>query len=158
MVMNLLFWTNIPDVNDRIFLHASGITRDRTPLRSIETGVAYDFRKTSARLRFRTTILISIYTHIHQHMSQVTSVRMRTDTKALLDDLKLNPRETYDDVVRRLAEAAYDDEPLTREEIEAMEEGIADLKAGRSRSLDEIMKELGDDKVIEKRKTKTRNL
>jgi predicted transcriptional regulator len=91
-------------------------------------------------------------------MPQVTSVRMRTETKALLDDLKLNPRETYDDVVRRLAEAAYDDEPLTPEEIEAMEEGIADLKAGRSRSLDEIMKELGDDKVIAAKKTKKRNL
>lgn len=91
-------------------------------------------------------------------MSQVTSVRMRTDTKALLDDLKLNPRETYDDVVRRLAEAAYDDEPLTPEEIEAMEEGIADLKAGRSRPLDEIMRDLGDDKVMKKQKTKPRNL
>ncbi|MFA5269755.1 MAG: hypothetical protein WC379_17455 [Methanoregula sp.] len=83
---------------------------------------------------------------------------MRTDTKALLDDLKLNPRETYDDVVRRLAEAAYDDEPLTPEEIEAMEEGIADLKAGRTRPLDEIMKELGDDKVMKKHKIKTRYL
>lgn len=89
-------------------------------------------------------------------MPQVTSVRMRTDTKALLDDLKLNPRETYDDVVRRLAEAAYDDEPLTPEEIEAMEEGIADLKAGRSRSLDEIMKELGDDKIIGRQKSRAR--
>ncbi|MDP2815425.1 MAG: hypothetical protein Q8O19_01965 [Rectinemataceae bacterium] len=92
-------------------------------------------------------------------MSQVTSLRVRTDTKALLDDLKLTPRETYDDVVRRLAEAAYDDEPMTTEEIEAMEEGIADLKAGRCRSLDEVMKELGDDKIIEHlQKTKTRNL
>jgi len=91
-------------------------------------------------------------------MSQITSVRMRTDTKALLDDLKLNPRETYDDVVRRLAEAAYDDEPLTTEEIEAMEEGIADLKAGRSRSLDEIMRELGDDKLMKKQNARARNL
>jgi hypothetical protein len=91
-------------------------------------------------------------------MSQITSVRMRTDTKALLDDLKLNPRETYDDVVRRLAEAAYDDEPLTTEEIEAMEEGIADLKAGRSRSLDEIMRELGDDKLMKKQNARERNL
>ena len=89
-------------------------------------------------------------------MSRITSVRMRTDTKALLDDLKLNPRETYDDVVRRLAEAAYDDEPLTTEEIEAMEEGIADLKAGRSRSLDEIMKELGDDRLMKKQKQNAR--
>ncbi|MEN6396064.1 MAG: hypothetical protein ABFC78_06235 [Methanoregula sp.] len=73
---------------------------------------------------------------------------MRTDTKALLDDLKFNPRETYDDVVRRLAKAAYDNEPITPEEIEAMEEGIADIKAGRVRSLRAVMKDLGDDKAI----------
>jgi predicted transcriptional regulator len=96
-------------------------------------------------------MLITVYAHIHQYMPHVTSVRMRADTKALLDDLKLNPRETYDDVVRRLAEAAYDDEPMTPEEIEAMEEGIADIKAGRVCTLDEIMKECGDDTVIRAR-------
>lgn len=85
-------------------------------------------------------------------MAEVTRVRIRAETKALMDDLKLTPRETYDDIVRRLAEAAYDDEPMTPEEIEAMEEGIADLKAGRVRTLDEIMKESGDDKIIKARK------
>jgi len=100
----------------------------------------------------RKNSLIIICSHIHQHMPEVTSVRMRTDTKALLDDLKLNPRETYDDVVRRLAESAYDDEPMTPEEIKAMEEGIADIKAGRVFTLDEIMKECGDDKIIKARK------
>ena len=93
-----------------------------------------------------------IYLHILMYMPEVTTVRMRSDTKALLDDLKLNPRETYDDVVRRLARAAYDDEPLSPEEIEAMEEGIADIKAGRVSTLDEIMKECGDDTVIKARK------
>lgn len=77
---------------------------------------------------------------------------MRAETKALLDDLKLFPRETYDDVVRRLAEAAYDDEPLTLEEIEAIKEGEEDIKAGRVRSLKDVMKDLGDDKVIKARK------
>jgi predicted transcriptional regulator len=81
-------------------------------------------------------------------MPEVTTIRMKADTKALLDDLKLNPRETYDDVVRRLARAAYDDEPLTPEEIEAMEEGIADIRAGRIRPLRDVMKDLGDDKAI----------
>ena len=76
---------------------------------------------------------------------------MSTATKALLDDLKINPRETYDNVVRRLAESAYDDEPLSEEEIAAMEEGIADIKAGRVRSLRDVMKDLGDDKKIKAR-------
>lgn len=86
------------------------------------------------------------------YMAEVTRVRIRAETKALLDDMKLTPRETYDDIVRRLAEAAYDDEPMTPEEIEAMEEGIADLKAGRVRTLDEIMNESGDDIIIKARK------
>ena len=81
-------------------------------------------------------------------MAEGTTVRIRAETKALLDDLKLTPRETYDDVVRRLAESAYDDEPLTPEEIEAIKEGEEDLKAGRIRTLDEIMKENGDDTII----------
>ncbi len=77
---------------------------------------------------------------------------MRADTEALLDDLKLNPRETYDDVVRRLAESAFDDEPLSAEEIEALEEGLADVKAGRLRPLRDVMKDLGDNKAITARK------
>lgn len=85
-------------------------------------------------------------------MTGITTVRMRADTKALLDDLKLNSRETYDDVVRRLAEAAFDNEPMTAEEIAAMEEGIADLKAGRVYTLDEVMKECGDEKAVRARK------
>jgi len=84
-------------------------------------------------------------------MPEITTVRMRSDTKAILDDLKINPRETYDDVVRRLAKSAYDDEPLTKEEIDAMEEGIADIKAGRTRSLRDVMKDLGDDEAIKAR-------
>jgi hypothetical protein len=103
---------------------------------------------TSILVTCQRDIFIIIYLHIHRYMPLVTTVRMRTDTKALLDDLKLSPRETYDDVVRRLAESAYDDEPMTKEEIEAMEEGIADIKAGRIRSLRDVMKDLGDDDVI----------
>ena len=75
---------------------------------------------------------------------------MRADTKALLDDLKLFPRETYDDVVKRLAEKAYDDEPLTKEEIEAIQESEEDIKAGRVYSLEEVMKELGDEDHLKK--------
>ena len=85
-------------------------------------------------------------------MAEVTTVRMRVETKALLDDLKLYPRETYDDVVKRLAEMAYDDEPLTKEELEAIQESEEDIKAGRVYSLEEVAKELGDEDHIRKMK------
>ena len=67
---------------------------------------------------------------------KVNNTPLRYDTSS---------RRDSDDVARRLAQAAYDDEPMTPEEIEAMEEGIADIGAGRVRSLRDIMMDLGDD-------------
>ena len=78
----------------------------------------------------------------------MTSVQLRPETKGKLDDLKLHPRETYDELIDRLADAAYDDEPLSSEEIEDIRASEKDIKAGRVRSLRDIMKDLGDDKAI----------
>ena len=78
----------------------------------------------------------------------MTSVQLRPETKGKLDDLKLHPRETYDELIDRLADAAYDDEPLSLEEIEDIRASEKDIKAGRVRSLRDIMKDLGDDKAI----------
>jgi len=78
----------------------------------------------------------------------MTSVQLRPETKGKLDDLKLHPRETYDELIDRLADAAYDDEPLSLKEIEDIRASEKDIKAGRVRSLRDIMKDLGDDKAI----------
>jgi hypothetical protein len=78
----------------------------------------------------------------------MTSVQLRPETKKRLDDLKLHPRETYDELISRLADAAYDDESLSDEEIESIRESEKDIQAGRVRSLRQIMKDLGDDQVI----------
>jgi len=72
-----------------------------------------------------------------------TTVQLQTETKEILDDLKLNPRETYDDVVRRLAAMAYDDEPLTKEEIAGITASIEDIKKGRVQTLKQVRDELG---------------
>ncbi len=77
-----------------------------------------------------------------------TTVQLRPETKEKLDGLKLHPRETYDDLINRLADAAYDDESLSDEEIEDIRASEKDIKAGRVRSLRDIMKDLGDDQVI----------
>lgn len=78
----------------------------------------------------------------------MTSVQLRPETKGKLDDLKLHPRETYDELIDRLADAAYDDEPLSLQEIEDIRASEKDITAGRVRSLRDIMKDLGDDKAI----------
>ncbi len=78
----------------------------------------------------------------------MTSVQIRTETKAKLNDLKIHPRETYDELINRLADAAYDDEPLSQEEIQALCESEEEIQAGRYRNLRDIMRDLGDDQVI----------
>ncbi len=78
----------------------------------------------------------------------MTTVQLRPETKRKLDDLKLHPRETYDELIDRLADAAYDDEPLSLQEIEDIRASENDITAGRVRSLRDIMKDLGDDTAI----------
>jgi hypothetical protein len=78
----------------------------------------------------------------------MTTVRIRPETKEKLNDLKFHPRETYDELIDRLADAAYDDELFSGEEREDIRASETDIKAGRVRSLRDIMKDLGDDKAI----------
>ena len=78
----------------------------------------------------------------------MTTVQLRPETKEKLNGLKLHPRETYDELIGRLADAAYDDEPLSDEEREDIRVSEDDIKAGRVRSLRDIMKDLGDDQAI----------
>ena len=76
-------------------------------------------------------------------MGSVTSIRMTQETKALLDDLKITPRETYDDVVKRLARMVLDDDPLSNDEIDDIKRSLDDIKAGRIQTLKEVRDELG---------------
>jgi predicted transcriptional regulator len=75
--------------------------------------------------------------------SSVTSIKINTGLKARLDNLKIHPRETYNDVVSRLADMASDEEPLSNSTLKRIEVAIADLRAGRYITAEEIDKELG---------------
>ncbi|MGV8128818.1 MAG: DUF7557 family protein [Methanolinea sp.] len=78
----------------------------------------------------------------------MTTVQLRAETKEKLNALKIHPRETYDELIDRLADAAYDDEPLSPEEIEDFRMSEEDIKTGRVRYLRDIMRDLGDDQLI----------
>lgn len=75
--------------------------------------------------------------------SSVTSIKINTGLKAQLDHLKIHPRETYNDVVSRLVDMASDDEPLSSNTLDRIEVAIADLRAGRYVTAEEIDTELG---------------
>ena len=76
-------------------------------------------------------------------MTAVSVVRVGERTKERLDRLKLHPRETYDDVIARLTDMAIDDEPLSDESLEHLRRSDEDIRAGRTRRLADIARELG---------------
>jgi len=75
-------------------------------------------------------------------MLSVTSIRVSTDLRDKLSELKTHPKESYEDVIERLIENSVDNEPLSDETIKAIEESLADIKAGRVYSLEEVAEEL----------------
>jgi predicted transcriptional regulator len=52
-------------------------------------------------------------------------------------------RETYETVIARLLKNTQEDEVLSEEVIKNIEEGIADIKAGRVYTSDQVKKKLG---------------
>ena len=58
--------------------------------------------------------------------------------------MKIFPREPYDDVVNRLLNAVGEDEGILSEKtIRDLEEGVADIKAGRVYTSEQVKKKLG---------------
>ncbi|MFY9131994.1 MAG: hypothetical protein WBJ06_02365 [Candidatus Methanoculleus thermohydrogenotrophicum] len=74
-----------------------------------------------------------------------TTIKIDTELKDRLNTLKIHPRESYNDVIKRLVAIAVDEEPLSQEMIRDLERSLEDLKAGRVYTLDEVMAELKEE-------------
>jgi predicted CopG family antitoxin len=72
-----------------------------------------------------------------------TTIQLQPEVKEGLDQLKKHPRESYNDVIRRLVGSRIDDEPLSEEALEGIEEALGDIRKGRVHSEEEIRKEFG---------------
>ena len=84
----------------------------------------------------------------------VTTIQIDNELKERLNRLKIHPRESYNDLISRLIDS-YSPEVASRESlVETIEilsdpemmrgiaRGLEDIKAGRSKTLDQISKEL----------------
>ena len=54
-----------------------------------------------------------------------------------------HPRETYEAVIARLLKSTHEDDVLSEEIIKNIEEGVADIKAGRVYTSEQVKKKLG---------------
>ena len=67
-------------------------------------------------------------------------------SKKIKDDLKKqmnHPGETYETVIVRLLKISHEDDILSKTTIKNIEEGVADLKAGRVYTSEQVKKRLG---------------
>ena len=76
-------------------------------------------------------------------MQAASSIYIREDLKTQLNNLKRNPKESYNDVIERLVHLTVDDEPLSAEAIKGLEEGLDDIKKGNLISEKDIRKKYG---------------
>ncbi|HIH02620.1 MAG TPA: hypothetical protein HA263_01805 [Methanoregulaceae archaeon] len=76
-------------------------------------------------------------------MAVSVSIRIGTGTKERPDALEVHPPETCDNVIVRLTGMAIDDEPLLQEDLAALEEGYADIRAGRVHAIADVKREFG---------------
>ncbi|WP_091938081.1 DUF7557 family protein [Methanolobus profundi] len=76
-------------------------------------------------------------------MSATTTIKVDPHLKDNLDKLKLSPRETYNDVVSRLVDMAYDSEPISDDTLKRIEESLKDFKRGKYYTQEEVEAELG---------------
>ena len=74
-------------------------------------------------------------------MTATTTICIDPKVKDKLTSLKRHSRESYSSVIERLANLAFDEETLSDEAIQGIEEALDDIKHGRLHSEEEIMKE-----------------
>ncbi len=76
-------------------------------------------------------------------MQAASSIYIREDLKTQLNNLKRNPKESYNDVIERLVNLAVDDEPLSSDAIKGLEEGLDDIKKGNLIPEENVRKKYG---------------
>lgn len=69
-----------------------------------------------------------------------TTIQLSKEMKKTLEEMKLHPRETYEEVLERLLEDLRELSEETKEEIER---AIREIREGKYRTHDQLRDELG---------------
>ena len=75
--------------------------------------------------------------------NQETTIQVNVRVKKELEELKLHPRESYNDVIERLIEIETEDEELSPKTIQHIEQSLKEIKAGKFVSFEDVKKKAG---------------
>ncbi len=68
-------------------------------------------------------------------------IQLKKKTAEKLKTFKVYERQSYDEIINKMIQDA--EEPLTKDEINDIQEGLEDVKAGRVKSIEEVAKNYG---------------
>ncbi len=71
-----------------------------------------------------------------------STIKISYKIKNLLEKEKNYPKETFESVIVRLLNATHEDDNLSAQTIKNIKEGIADVKAGRVYTTEQLTKKL----------------
>ena len=72
-----------------------------------------------------------------------TTILIKRVVKKELDDLKVHPRESYNDVIERLINVKKDTGELSEETLRDIERSLKEIRGGKIHTLEEVEKRLG---------------
>lgn len=84
-----------------------------------------------------------LYCGILQYTMEQSTIRLSKQTKNELKKQMNHPGETYEKVIVRLLKITQEDDALSPSVIKNIEEGIADIKAGRTYTSEQVKKRIG---------------
>lgn len=87
--------------------------------------------------------LKSLYPTLTYGLTMSTTIQLQPETRSRLDSLKIHPLESYDEMLNRIMDVLFDPEQLSEETLQRIEEGLADMRAGRSRPFEDYVRERG---------------
>ena len=73
---------------------------------------------------------------------ETTMIQVKKETAVKLRRLKDYQRQSYDELINKLLEL-NETEVLTEQDIEEIKQGLDDIKAGRTRPIEQVAKGLG---------------
>ena len=84
-----------------------------------------------------------VYYGIIQYTMEQSTIKLSKKIKNELRKQMNHPSETYETVIARLLKNTQEDDILSDEVIRNIEEGLADIKAGRVYTSDQVKRKLG---------------
>jgi predicted CopG family antitoxin len=72
-----------------------------------------------------------------------TTILVKRGVKRELDELKVHPRESYNDVIERLITVKKDTGELSEETLRDIERSLKEIKNGKIHTLEEVERRLG---------------